>query len=247
MGKQRCLVRLSLLLLGVGLGLSPGSAWSLNLQPEDLVYAVDVAMFKDAARVTVSFKNTGNDVYEAEIDGSVQGFASLFTGRRRDRFRSRMTFNEGRLKPLYYSEEVWRRGRYRRREYHFDQEQGRLELWTADDMRPARLTWQTDLQQTVYDPVSALYNLRAGTLGAIRAGESLVVPGLPYPRPEDIIFRIGPQQEGRQKVAMQVRRAASGDELDTLYLLFNRQWVPVEAWTWLGAFGKVSGRLTAGP
>lgn len=240
-------MRLSLLLLAAGLGLVPGAGWALNLQPEDLVYAVDVAVFKDAARVTVSFKGTGNNVYEAEIDGAVQGFAGLFTGRRRDRFRSRMSFTEGRLKPLYYSEEVWRRGRYRRREYHFDRANGRLELWTAEGMGPARLKWQTDLRQTVYDPVSALYNLRAGTLGAIRAGESLVVPGLPYPRPEDIIFRIGPQQEGRQKVAMQVRQGASGDELETLYLLFDRYWVPVAAWTWLGAFGKVSGRLTAGP
>ncbi len=242
MRKWQRFIRFSLF-LGAGLGLVPGAGWALKLGPEALVYAIDVAIFEGAARATVSFKQAGPNLYEAEIDGSVQGIVSLFTGRRRDRFRSRMIFTEGRLKPLFYSEEVWRRGRYRRREYHFDRDKGRLELWTADGMGPARLKWRTDLQQPVYDPVSALYNLRAGTFGAVKAGESLVVPGIPSPHQEDIIFLIGPAEKGRQKVAMQVRQRASGDELGTLYILFDRQWVPVEAWTWLGAFGKISGRL----
>lgn len=220
---------------------------ALNLEPEALVYDIDVSIFKNAARARVSFKQAGPNLYEAEIDGWVQGIAGLLAGRRRDRFRSRMIFAEGRLKPLFYSEEVWRRGRYRRREYNFGRDQRRLELWTADGAEPARLKWQADLQQPVYDPISALYNLRAGTLGPIRAGESLVVPGIPYPRPENIIFRLGSVEKGRQKVAMQIRQGEAGEELGTLYILFDRRWVPVEAWTWLGTFGKVIGRLAATP
>lgn len=247
MRKRKGLIWCWLVLGSAGLWPAPGSGQAFELKPESLRYAIDAVVFKDVARATFIFNKVGPNLYEAEIDGSVQGFVTLFTGRRRDRFRSRMIFTEGKLKPLFFSEEIWRRTRYRRREYHFHRDKGRLELWATDGKGPIKLTWHTDLPQPIYDPVCALYNFRLGALGEIKPGETIVVPSVAYPQPEDIIFRIGPEEGGLQKVGMQVRKQATGEELGTLHMLFDRQWVPVEAWTWLGVFGKISGHLQERP
>lgn len=233
-----------LLILGsAGWPLIPGLGWAFELKPEHLRYSIDISIFKDAALATISFKNVGPNEYEAEMDGSIQGILSLFTGQRRDRYRSRMVYAEGKLEPLVFVEEVWRRGRLRRKEYRFQHEQGRLELWVTDPQGKTRLKWQTELRQPVYDPISALCNFRLGAFGEIKPGETITVPGIPYPEKEDIIFRIGPVEDGKQKVAFQVRKHTVEDQLGTLHLLFDQHWVPVSAWARLGVLGKVTGHL----
>lgn len=226
-----------------GWSLVPGLGWASELKQEHLRYAIDVSIFKDAALATVAFKKVGPNEYEAEIYGSLRGILSLFTGQRRDRYCSKMLYAEGRLKPLMFVEEVWRRGHLRRREYRFQHEQSRLELWVNDSQGSSRLKWQTELRQQVYDPVSALCNFRFGAFGEVKPGETITVPGIPYPEKEDIIFRIGPVEDGKQKVAFQVRKHTVEDQLGTLHLLFNRQWLPVSAWARLGILGEVTSTL----
>lgn len=226
-----------------GWSLVPGLAWASELKPEHLRYAIDISIFKDAARATVAFRKVGPNEYEAEIDGALRGILSLIAGQRRDRYRAQMLYAEGRLKPLMFVEEVWRRGHLQRREYRFLHEQSRLELWVNDSRGPDRLKWQTELRQQVYDPVSALCNFRLGAFGEVKPGETITVPGIPYPEKEDIIFRIGPVEDGKQKVAFQVRKHTVEDQLGTLHILFNRQWLPVSARARLGIFGEVTSTL----
>lgn len=225
--------------------LVPGAARAVELKPEQLRYCLDVSLFRNAGVVRVAFKNVGPHEYEAEIDGSLQGILSLFTGQRRDRYQSRMVCADGKLKPLVFVEEVWRRGRLYRKEYRFLHEQGRLELWVTNAQGATGLKWQTEMRQEVYDPVSALCNFRWGAFGEVKPGETIIVPGLPHPEKEkeDIIFRMGPRESGKQKVSFQVRQRTVEDQLGTLHLLFNRHWVPVSAWTRLGIFGEVTGTL----
>jgi len=96
----------------------------------------------------------------------------------------------------------------------------------------------------VFDPLSAFYNCRLGAMGQVRNGTTFKVPGIPYPQPEQVEVRIGPEtQEGRKamiSLGNQVTR--SRPEQTVVFALFNSQGVPTSAWT-DSSFGKITSEL----
>lgn len=233
--------------LVVLLYLFPCPAPAFELQPESLSYSVDVLFFNNAAQATISLKQVGPDCYEGEIQGHARGIVGLLSGHRRDRYRTLMRYTQGKLLPLKYWEESWRRGRHHRKEYRFDYTAGRLELWQHDAPEPARLKWKARLAEPIYDPISAFYNFRLGALGEIKGGETIVVSGIPYPQPEEIVIHIGPIEKNQRKVAVAIRNRAFENESGIVHIRFDPQRVPVLAWTRVLAFGKISGYLVTEP
>ena len=104
--------------------------------------------------------------YQAELAVEPQGLLALLSGNRLDRFQTEMVYKDGRLTPQIYREETRRRGKYRLKEYRFDYDQGRLELWQHHQGKGLLRKWETTLpKEPIYDPLSAFYNFRLGALG----------------------------------------------------------------------------------
>jgi hypothetical protein len=214
---------------------------------EDLHYRVSVLLFKDAARARLTLKQTSRGHYEAEISGEPQGVLRLVTGQRRDRYQTEMICRQGKLLPVVYREESVRRGKRHLKEYRFDRARGRLELWQWKEGKGLVPKWETALQEEVFDPLSAFYNCRLGVMGQVREGTTFRVQGIPYPRPEQVVVRIGPETaEGRKamiSLGNQVTR--SRPEETVVFAFFNSEGVPREAWT-DSSFGKITSELLPG-
>jgi len=229
------------------LALSLGSALAappVILQPETLSYTVDAPLFKGAGRATISLRQVGEDHFEGEIEGETTGVIAFFTSHRRDCYRTTMRLVQGKLQPLVYTEESWRKGKYHLKEYRFDYAQSRLELRERGQDGGLSLKWQTELTGPIYDPISAFYNFRIGGLGEIKGGETITVAGVPYPQPEEIIIRIGLQEPGNRRAAVSIRNRAFENESGLVHIQFDDSLTPLSAWTRVLQFGKLSGRLT---
>jgi hypothetical protein len=207
---------------------------------------VDAWIFQDAAQARILLTRLGPGRYRAEMTGETRGLVALLTGQRRDRYATDMVLQEGRLLPLLYQEESRRRGKRALKEYRFDYEHGRLELWQGKGGPGLVRRWQTKLQGAVYDPLSAFYNWRLGFLGSIREGETLKLTGIPYPQPEEIVVRVGPlTPEGRKVMVTLVNRAFE-NERGQVFVYFDEDRAPTQAWTRVLMGGKISGTLTPG-
>jgi hypothetical protein len=215
-----------------------------TLQPETLHYTVDVPLVKDAGRATVSLRQLDQQKFEGVLEGETNGVVAFFTAHRRDCYRTTMRLIQGKLQPLIYTEESWRKGKHHLKEYRFDYDRRRLELWQKGEDGVLGRKWETELTEPIYDPISAFYNLRIGGLGEIKGGDTITVAGIPYPRPEEIIIRIGPQEPGNRKATVSIRNRAFEDESGLVHIQFDDQLVPLSAWTRVLKFGKLSGRLT---
>ncbi|MFP3868170.1 MAG: DUF3108 domain-containing protein [Desulfobacteraceae bacterium] len=223
--------------------LTPDVIRAAELTPESLNYSVDVLMLRDAVRANITLRQLAPDCYEGEISGHTRGILGFFTAHRRDCYCTRMIYNQGKLLPEIYREESWLRGRHRYKEYRFDHQQNSLELWQRDGDGALKLKWHTALDEPIYDPISAFYNFRLGALGELKGGETITVSGIPYPHPEDINIHIGPTEHGRRKIVVEIRNRAFEDERGMVHILFDPQRVPLEAWTRVLSFGKITGRL----
>jgi hypothetical protein len=214
---------------------------------EDLHYLVDAWVWRGAAQARITLKRVGEGRYAGEISGEALGLARLLSGQRRDTYRAEMVYRNGRLTPIVYREESRRRGRRHLKEYRFRYGQGRLELWQwDDDQKQLSRKWETPLSESLQDPISAFYNYRLGFMGPVKSGDTLRVPGIPYPQPEIIEVRIGPEgEEGRQVMVSLVNRAFE-NEKGAVYVTFDKGLVPTQAWTRVLLFGKVIGRLQPG-
>lgn len=213
------------------------------LLPEKLHYTVDALFFKDAGRATISLSPAAPGEFVGVIEGETSGVISWFTAYRRDKYQTRMQLQGGRLVPLTYSEESWRRGRHHYKEYRFDYQKHRLELWQRQENGELELKWETELTEPLYDPISAFYNFRLGALGDLKGGETIIVSGIPYPEPEEIVVRIGLKAAEGQKVTVAIRNRAFENESGLVHLVFDADLVPQTAWTRVLKFGKLSGRL----
>ncbi len=201
------------------------------LMPEKLHYTVDALFFKDAGWATISLSPAASGEFVGVIEGETSGVISWFTAHRRDKYQTRMQLQGGRLVPLNYTEESWRRGRHHYKEYRFDYQKHRLELWQRQENGEMELKWQTELSEPFYDPISAFYNFRLGALGAIKGGETIIVSGIPYPEPEEIVIRIGLKAAEGQKVTVAIRNRAFENESGLVHLVFDADLVPQSAWT----------------
>jgi len=214
---------------------------------EELQYLVDIWIFTGAARAGVILKSLGGGRYRAELAAEAQGLAKAISGQRRDNYATEMVFREGRLVPLVYREECRRWGKYSLKEYRFDYEKGRLELWQHQEGKGLLRKWDTALtKEPIYDPLSVFYNLRLGALRRPGEGETVRLQGIPYPRPEEIVIRMGaPAPEGRKVMVNLVNRAFD-DEGVVLFILFDEKWTPSRGWTRIMKFGKVAGKILPG-
>lgn len=214
-----------------------------SLRPEILHYKVSAPLFPDAGRAVVTLRVLGNGRYEGEIKGETSGAVALFSGHRRDRYRTTMQAVNGKLQPLFYIEESWVGKKHRYKEYRFDYEQRRLEMWRQGDNGELVLTWETELIEPLYDPITAFYNFRTGRIGPLTEGESLEVKGIPYPQPETIVIHLGAQEPGKRQATITIRQRPFDNELGLVHVIFDDELVPLTAWTRVILFGKLSGRL----
>lgn len=213
------------------------------LGSEKLYYTVKALFFEDAGRATISLTPKGAGQFVGVIEGETTGVISWFTAHRRDKYRTTMHLVDGRLQPWVYIEESWRKGRHHYKEYRFDYGKRRLELWQPRENGELELTWETELTEPFYDPISAFYNFRLGALGPIKGGETIIVAGIPYPEPEEVVIRIGLRKAAGQEVTVAIRNRAFENESGLVHLVFDDDLVPQTAWTRVLKFGKLSGRL----
>ena len=198
---------------------------------EDLRYQMEVLVWPDAARVRVTLKDQGQGRLVAEVTGETRGFIKIMSGNHKERLQTEMIWREGRLVPLVYREESWRHGKRAFKEYRFDYPQARIELWEWHEGKGLLKKWQTDLPEQVYDPLSAFYNCRLKILGPTREGESSTIQGIPYPQPEALEVRLGPEtDEGRQAMVSLVNPVFAGTR-GVVFAMIDANRVPHRAWT----------------
>lgn len=213
------------------------------LQPETLFYLVEAPMFKNAGRAVISLRSVGVGLYEGAIRGETSGAVALFSGHRRDHYRTTMRLSQGKLQPLLYVEESWVRHKHLYKEYRFDYEQGRLEMWRREPSGELVRKWEAELTEPFYDPISAFYNFRIGGFGELKGGETLSVSGIPYPRPERIVIHLGPQEPGNRRATVTIRQRSFDNEIGLVHVQFDDNLIPLSAWTRVLFFGKLAGRL----
>ncbi|MDD2902280.1 MAG: DUF3108 domain-containing protein [Syntrophales bacterium] len=214
---------------------------------EDLQYRADIWVLTDAARARVTFTRLGQGRYRAEVAAKAQGLAKLLSGQRQDKYATEMVWRRGLLVPLVYREESRRWGKHHLKEYRFDYKKGRLELWQQKEGKGLVRKWETALKkEPIYDPLSAFYNFRLGALGQPRAGESVRLKGIPYPRPEDIVIQIGQREKQGRKVMVSLINRVFNDEGVVVFVIFDEKWVPSKGWSQILRFGKVAGQILPG-
>jgi hypothetical protein len=212
---------------------------------EDLKFRVEYLLWKDVAQAQLTLKSLGPGHYQAEIAGEPLGLLKVITGQRRDSYRTEMINRNGKLAPLVYREETRKRGKHYLKEYRFDYAQGVLELWQLKEGKGMVRKWQTALNGPVYDPLTAFYNCRLGLMGPIREGEVFRVNGIPYPKPEEIEVRVGPQTHEGRKIMIAINNRAFESDRGVVFAYLDKARVPLEAWT-SARVGKISGRLAGG-
>lgn len=211
---------------------------------EDLQYQVNAWVWGGAARAGITLKNMGGGRYQADLAVEALGLLKIISGNRRDSFQTEMVYRQGRMVPLVYREESRKRGKKGLKEYRFNYDQGRLELWQYHQGKGMLHKWDTALEkEPFYDPLSAFYNFRLGALGPPQEGATLKASGIPYPKPERIAVRIGPQaQEGRKVMVSIINRAFENEE-GVIFVYFDGMWSPTQAWTRVLRVGKVEGKI----
>jgi hypothetical protein len=222
---------LSILALLIQLWLPGHAATGAPDLIEDLRYRLAIMVWQDAARVRITLKRLKPDHFTAEITGEPQGLLRLLSGGQRERLQTEMVWRQQRLVPLVYREESLRGKKRRFKEYRFDYPRGRLELWEWHQDKGLTKKWQTDLSGPIYDPLSAFYNIRLGTLGPQHAGEASTIHGIPYPKPEAMEVRLGTHTDAGLKAMASVANPVFPDGRGEVYAYLDKQRVPHQAWT----------------
>ncbi len=211
---------------------------------EDLQYQVNAWICGGAARAGITLKNTGKERYRADLWVEPLGLLKIISGNRRDCFQTEMVYRQGRMVPLVYREETRKRGKLGLKEYRFKYDQGRLELWEYHKGKGMLHKWDTALQkEPFYDPLSAFYNFRLGAMGPPKEGETLKASGIPYPHPEEITVRIGPQEEAGRKVMVSIINRVFANKEGVIFVYFDGMGSPTQAWTRVLGVGKVEGKI----
>ncbi|MHB8068899.1 MAG: DUF3108 domain-containing protein [Desulfobaccales bacterium] len=211
---------------------------------EDLQYQVNAWVWGGAAKAGITLKSKGGGRYRADLWVEPQGLLKLLSGNRRDSFQTEMVYRQGRMVPLVYREESRKRGKLGLKEYRFDYDQGRLELWEYHQGKGMLRKWDKALEkEPFYDPLSAFYNFRLGAMGPPQEGATLKASGIPYPQPEEIAVRIGPQDQEGRKVMISIINRAFENEKGVIFVYFDGRESPTRAWTRVLRFGKVEGKI----
>ena len=210
-------------------------AWSWGPAPaaapqgevlEDLKFQVEYLLWKEVAQAQLTLKSQGPGHYQAEISGEPLGLLKMITGKRRDSYRTEMILRHGKLVPLVYREESQKKGHRHLKEYRFNYDQGVLELWQLKEGKGMAEKWHTALKAPIYDPLTAFYNCRLGLMGPIREGETFKVAGIPYPKPEEIEVRIGPESAEGRKIMIGINNKAFENDRGVIFAYLDEARVP---------------------
>ena len=214
---------------------------------EDLRYRVDVWVLQDAISARVMFKRLQPQRYLAEVKGRAQGLLGLISGQWQGVYSTEMTFAQGKFLPVIYREESQHRGKKNLNEYRFDYENKTVELYKWDsDKKTLTKRWQTELKEPMYDALSFYYNQRVKGMSFGKQGETLTFQGIPYPKPEDIILRVGPDTPQGRKIMVTLDNRIFENERNQVYAFLDKDGVPTEAWTNVLRFGRISSKLLPG-
>lgn len=214
---------------------------------EDLHFRVEYLLWKDVARAQLTLKSLGDGRYRAEISGEPLGMLKMLTGKdRRDSYQTEMIWRQGKLVPLIYREESRKKGKRSLKEYRFDYDKSRLELWQLKEGTNAMVRkWETAIKAPITDPLSAFYNCRLGLLGPIEEGQTFKVSGIPYPEPEEIEVRIGAETKEGRKIMIAINNKAFNNDRGVIFAYLDGNRVPKQAWT-SARVGTISGELLPG-
>ncbi len=214
---------------------------------EDLHYRVDVWIFEGAVDARVTFRRVEGQRFRAEIIGRAQGLLGVLSGQWRGSYSTDMVLAEGRLLPVVYREESQRRGKLNLNEYRFDYERKVVELFKWDNGRKTLTKrWQAALTEPMYDALSFYYNQRLNGMSFANQGETLKFQGIPYPKPEDIVLRIGPETPQGRKIMVTLENRIFENERNQVYAFLDKDGVATEAWTDVLKFGRITSRLLPG-
>ncbi|MFZ0052142.1 MAG: DUF3108 domain-containing protein [Desulfobaccales bacterium] len=214
---------------------------------EDLNFRVEYLLWQEVARARLTLTSLGPGRYLVELSGEPLGLMKTLTGPRRDSYQTEMIWRQGKFAPLVYREECRKKNKRYLKEYRFDYEKGQLELWQWKEDRGVMVRkWHTPLKGPIQDPLSAFYNYRLGLLGPIKEGETIILEGIPYPKPEEIEMRIGPETEWGRKVMISINNQAFANERGTVFAYLDGSRVPRRAWTNVLNMGTISGELLPG-
>jgi hypothetical protein len=245
------LISIPVLLLGLTAGLMPAGTWSAPPPAgevlEDLRYQVAVWLFPDAIAARVTFKRLEPGRYRAEVHGKAQGLLGFISGGWQGVYATDMLYAEGKLLPVLYREESQNRGKKNLNEYRFDYRNKVVELYKWDhDKQVLTKRWENPLHEPMYDALTFYYNQRLDGMVFQKGGDILRFQGIPYPGPEDIILRIGPDTPQGRKIMITLDNRIFENERNEVYAFLDKDGVATEAWTNVLRFGKVSGKLLPG-
>ncbi len=214
---------------------------------EDLNFRVEYLLWKEVAQARLTLTSLGPGRYRAELSGEPLGLMRTLAGPRRDSYQTEMIWRDGKYAPLVYREEVRKKNKRYLKEYRFDYEKGQLELWQWKEDRGVMVRkLHTSLKGPIQDPLSAFYNYRLGLLGPLKEGEAIRMEGIPYPQPEEIEVRIGPETEWGRKVMISLNNQAFANDRGTVFAYLDGSRVPRKAWTDVLNMGTISGELLPG-
>lgn len=210
---------------------------------EDLKYRVDLWIFNDSVPARLVLSRLGDKHYRASISGQAKGVLALLSGNFRGEYSTDMIFTNGRFRPLLYREKTERRGKLQVTEHRFDHEAKRVEVWKWDRNKRALVKrWEGPLDDQLTDPLSFYYNQRL-RLGEIKEGEVVRLPTVPYPKPEEVVFRVGPLTPEGRRVTIILDDELLETEGREVQALLDQEGVATRAWAKFLRYGKVSGTL----
>uniref|UniRef100_A0A7V4G6Y3 DUF3108 domain-containing protein n=1 Tax=Desulfobacca acetoxidans TaxID=60893 RepID=A0A7V4G6Y3_9BACT len=240
---------LALLLLYAGLVLILTAVPAVGGQGrilEELRYQVDVWLWSDAMKTRVTLEELAPGRYRAEVAGQSQGFVATLSGNWQGNFATEMIYKDGKFLPLVYRENSTARGKRWLSEYRFDHEHNKMELYKLSKNKGLVKKWETTFKDPPYDPLTFYYNQRLAPEGLGQGGETLKYSGIPYPKQDDIVVRIGPMSAEGRKIMVELANRIFEGERSQIYAFLDKEGVPTKAWTRVMAFGTVNAQLLPG-
>lgn len=226
---------------------APTAAPQVGKVLEELRYRVDVWIWQEAINAKIIFREVAPGRYRAELSGQTQGLLSLLTGNWEGALLTEMEYSQGKLKPLVYREISKKRGKNRMMEYRFDYDKNKVELWKSDKDNTLKKKWETTLKGPMYDPLTFFYNRRlTGKSLGEKGGETVKFQGIPYPKQDDIVMRVGSKTPQGRRIMLELGNRIFKGERSLVYAFLDSEGIPTKAWTRVLRFGKVDIELLPG-
>jgi hypothetical protein len=211
---------------------APSSSPKIGKVLEELHYRVDIWIWEDALKAKMVFQEMAPGRYRAELKGHSQGFLSLITGDWRGSMSTEMAYSQGKLRPLVYREISSKRGKKKLMEYRFDYAKNKVELWKVGKDKKLAKRWETTLKKNMYDPLTFFYSRRlTGNPLGTKGGETLKFQGIPYPKPDEIVLRVGNKTPEGRKIMLDMGSRIFKGERSQVYAYLDSDGIPTKAWT----------------